>query len=258
MNNQEKLLQSKKEKLGLIRKNNHGTLMKIIKYNGAFDIIIEFQDEYKSKKKVTFDQFKKGNVDNPYDKTVYNIGYIGEGKYNWKDNFEIYAHWQQMLKRCYDPYYLNKYPTYIDCYVCEKWHNFQNFAKWWEENVYNCNNEKMVLDKDILIKGNKIYSPETCLIVPEKINLLFVNGKAVRGNTPIGTNFHKVSGKYQSYCNCYKKKIYLGLYNNVRSAWLMYKFNKELVIQSVANEYKNLIPQKLYDAMMNYEIEYDD
>ena len=139
--------------------NNEGTLMRIIKYRRVNDIFVEFQDEYKANVHTTYSSFKKGNVKNPFHKSVYSVGYIGIGKYKTKLNgkqTKVYEVWQKMLQRCYDPYYINKYPTYIDCYVCKDWHNFQNFAQWWEDNVYNCNNEKMHLDKDILCKGNKI------------------------------------------------------------------------------------------------------
>lgn len=256
--NKIKFEKAKNEVLGLIKENNHGSKMKVVEYNGAFDIIIEFQDEYKVKRKITSSQLKKGTVINPYDKTLHGVGYLGEGKYDCKERHEIYEEWEGMLKRCYDPYALNKFPTYIDCYVCDEWHCFQNFAKWYDENYYEIEGERMCLDKDILIKGNKTYSSETCVFVPEKINLLFSNTRAVRGENPMGVCFHKASGKFQAYCNHYNKKIHLGLYKNARSAWLMYKINKELVIQSTADEYKNLIPEKLYKAMYKWEIEIND
>ena len=192
----------KNERLGKIQYNNKGTLMKIVEYNNSRNVIVEFQDEYKIKVKTRYDCFLDGRVLNPYDKTVYDVGYIGVGKYNNKDYPKIYRTWSDMLKRCYDPYYINKHLTYIDAYVCDEWHNFQNFAKWYEENYYECNNERMNLDKDILIKGNKIYSPETCIFVTEKINKLFIKSDLTRGKYPLGVN-EKYSGNIlKLYVNC--------------------------------------------------------
>ena len=87
-----------------------------------------------------------------------------------------------MLRRCYDEKLHKKYPTYIDCKVCEEWLNFQNFAKWYYNNYYEIENEKICLDKDILHKGNKIYSPDNCVFVPNNINVLFVKSDKSRGD----------------------------------------------------------------------------
>lgn len=198
---------------------------------------------------------------------VYNVGYLGEGRYKVRnENGEItinYREWRDMLRRCYDPYYINKKLTYIDCYVYEEWKNFQNFAKWYEENVYKCNNETMCLDKDILIKGNKIYSPDTCIIIPERINSLFIKSNKRRGECPIGVIYHKRDKVFEAKCgildeNKKKKTVYLGRFNNELDAFLTYKTFKENYIKEVADEYKELIPKKLYDAMYRYEVEIDD
>lgn len=257
----------KNERLGKIQYNNKGTLMKIVEYNNSRNVIVEFQDEYKIKVKTRYDCFLDGRVLNPYDKTVYNVGYIGVGKYNNKDCPKIYRTWSDMLKRCYDPYYINKHLTYIDAYVCNEWHNFQNFAKWYEENYYECNNERMNLDKDILIKGNKIYSPETCIFVTEKINKLFIKSDLTRGKYPLGVN-EKYSGNIlKLYVNCSisdeknkRKEKFLGYFplDKPFQAFTAYKNFKENYIKQVADEYKDLIPKELYEAMYNYKIEIND
>ena len=243
--------------------NTFGTLMRIVEYNNANDIIIEFQDEYKVRKSAIYSDFKKGNIKNPYDKSVYNIGYIAEGKYNKKDYPHIYNKWRNMLMRCYEPYCINKELTYIDCIVCKDWHNFQNFSSWWEKNMYECNNECMDLDKDILVKGNKIYSPETCVIVPRRINLLFTKSDKTRGKYPIGVHWHKANNKFMTKCNVLDKKnnnkrIHLGYYDTAEEAFAIYKQFKENYIKQVADEYKDLIPIKLYEALYKYEVEIDD
>lgn len=246
------------DRIGEKKYNTHGTLMKIIEYKNSKNVLIEFQDEHKYRTIVRYGDFKKGEIRNPYDKTILGIGYLGEGKYSKKINRKPYEVWKKMIQRCYDPYELNRRHGYIDCFVCEEWHCFQNFAQWYEKNCYEIGNEKMCLDKDILYKGNKIYSPETCVFVPNKINVLFTKTDAKRGEYPIGVSF--LRGKLEVQCCDGNKNKYIGLFkiNQVREAWLCYKLNKELVIQSIADEYKDLIPKKLYEALYEYEVEIND
>ena len=255
-----------KDRVGEIRYNTFGTPMKIVEYNKAIDIVIEFQDKHKAKVRTRYGDFKKGEVKNPYDKSVYGVGYVGEGKYKPKENGKItkaYDKWHHMLKRCYDPYELNKYPTYIDCYVCDEWLCFQNFAKWFYKHYYEIPNEIMCLDKDILFKGNKIYSPENCIFVNNRINVLFTKRDKLRGKYPIGVSWDKVSNKFIANCRILdkennKKQINLGRYSSVEEAFLVYKVFKENYIKQVADEYKELIPQKLYEALYKYEVEIND
>lgn len=255
----------KNNRIGEVRINNFGSKMIIIGYRKSIDIDIYFP-EYNWKTKADYSNFLKGSLKCPYEPRIYGIGFLGEGKYKTKENGKItksYDHWRQMLRRCYDPYTINKQLTYANCFVCEEWHNFQNFAQWWEENYYEIEEERMCLDKDILIKDNKIYSPETCLIVPERINILFTKSDAKRGKCPIGVDWHKANNKFRARCSILNKEnnkelIYLGLYNTSEEAFLAYKIFKEKYIKEIADEYKDLIPSKLYKSMYKYEIEIDD
>ena len=199
---------------------------------------------------------------------TFGVGVTGQGEYshlvrniNGKHT-KVYSVWHDMLGRCYNKKYQEKKPTYIGCTVCEEWHNFQNFAKWYEENYYEVNNEEMALDKDILIKGNKIYSPQTCIFVPKRINSLFINAKGRRGNYPIGVSWIERDRVFRSYCSKYingkNKNIYLGSYHSIEEAFMAYKNFKEKYIKEVADEYKNLIPIELYKALNRYKVEITD
>ena len=146
--------------------------------------------------------------------------------------------------------------------MCEEWCNFQNFAKWYENNYYEVESEVMNLDKDILVKHNKIYSPDTCIFVPHRINTLFIKRQNDRGESVIGTNLYK--GKYRVHCHMINPKTgkskeeYLGYYDSQEKAFEIYKYYKERNIKEVADYYKSLIPQKLYDALYDYEVEITD
>ena len=258
-------INKKEERLGEVRKNKEslgGYDMKIIEYKNCRNIVIEFQDKYKAKISTNYQHFEEGSIKNPYYPSVCEIGYVGEGKYKPSENGKdtnAYKVWRNMIERCYDPYELNKKPTYIDCYVCEEWHNFQNFAQWYYKNIYNCNNERMHLDKDILIKGNKIYSPKTCCIVPQRINVMFTKRQNCRGKHPIGVKWHKRDKIFEVRCydkNCNRQ--YLGRFDNEIDAFTCYKNYKEKVIKQVADEYKDLIPKELYEALYRYEVEIND
>ena len=255
----------KDERIGLININTEGTSMEIVRYTSSKDMVVKFLDSFGYEKKTCYKLFKNGNVKNPYDKTVLSVGYLGVGKYpTWDNkvnkNTRIYSTWKSMLERCYDPIHLNKQPAYKDVIVCNGWHNFQNFAEWYEENYYQVKNERMHLEKDILIKGNNIYSPETCIFSPESINYLFIKIKSKRGTYPIGVILHEVSGEFRARCqNQFSKKYqHLGLYDTPELAFYAYKDYKENHIKEVADHYKELIPEELYDAMYRYKVEITD
>ena len=120
----------------------------------------------------------------------------------------------------------------------------------------------MELDKDILFKHNKIYSPKTCVFVPQAINKLFVKRDNDRGDSPIGTT--PVNGKYVVHCNLINpetgksKRKYFGYYETQEKAFEVYKYYKEKNIKEVADYYKDKIPERLYNAMYNYIVEIDD
>lgn len=118
----------------------------------------------------------------------------------------------------------------------------------------------MQLDKDILCKGNKIYSSETCVFVPQYINMLFVKRDSMRGNLPIGVRFNKSnSDKYVATGrNANNKLIHIGSFDSIDEAFSGYKLFKENIIKEVANKHKEQIPRRLYDAMINYKVEIND
>ena len=197
-------------------------------------------------------------------------GYFGEGKYKSRDEngkkTKCYDTWKHMLTRVYSKKYQLKYPTYSECTVCEEWLNFQNFAKWYEENYYEIEGQRMHLDKDILHKGNKHYSPENCVFVPQRINELFTKNNKNRGNYPIGVTEHKRDRVLYARCSVYDKEIKRKKIINIKifpldrpfQAFTCYKNFKEKYIKEVADEYKKLIPNKLYEALYNYKVEIND
>lgn len=166
--------------------------------------------------------------------------------------------WFRMLERCYSERYLAKKPTYRGCCVCDEWLTFSNFEKWFSDpdNGY-C--ERYHLDKDILVKGNKIYSPNTCCFVPQEINSLFIKDNSKRGNLPIGvTNGYKCS--FVAQVNFRGVIQYLGKYDTKEQAFNAYKKEKEVIVKILGDEYykRGLITEKVYKALLNYKVEIND
>lgn len=167
---------------------------------------------------------------------------------------DAYQVWTNMIKRCYNEKVIARREAYRGCTVCEEWLRLSNFLPWYRENC----KPGYQIDKDILIKGNKLYSPETCLGVPRRINALFISARAARGKYPIGVSYRYK--KYVAQINYGSGSVSLGRYNTIEEAFSVYKEAKEKYIKNVAQEYydKGEITKRAYDALMHYEIEITD
>lgn len=239
--------------------------MKIVEYKNSTNIKIEFQDKYKAKVYTVYSAFKKGEVKNPYHPNVYGVGMIGNKhptNINGKQTKE-YNIWREMLYRCSNKNLKEKHPTYKDAICCEEWLLYENFYEWLhsQENFDKwLKGDRWNLDKDILIKNNKVYCPETCCLVPHNVNNLFIKSDATRGKLPIGVSKHKHG--FQVNCNnpFTNTQKYLGIYKTIKKAFLVYKHYKEDVVKQMAKiEYsKGNITRQCYEAMMNYVVEITD
>lgn len=167
-----------------------------------------------------------------------------------------YKYWKSMLTRCYNNRYQKIRPTYKGCEVDDRWKTFSVFKKWFDENYV----EGYELEKDILVKGNKIYGPDTCCFVPSRINHLILNRKRFRGPYPIGVS--KVKGKdyYDAYLTIDGNPRRIGRFLTPEAAFACYKNAKEKRIKEIAREYydKGLITRKVYNALQNYSISITD
>ena len=245
--------------------NNQGSLMRIIEYIDNRNIVVEFQDDYKIRVKTTYGNYKLGSVRNPYAPTVCGVGISGN-KYLIVENkrpTREYNAWLRMLNRCFDKNVQEKQPTYKDVSICNEWLLFDNFYEWLhsQPNFSKWNeNKRWAVDKDIFIKRNKTYSPDTCCLVPQNVNCLFLKREAERGKYPIGVR-HTNDG-YLAVCRnpFLNRAVELGYYSTPEKAFEAYKVYKEDIIKQVAEvEYKaDNITKQCYEAMMNYEVEIDD
>lgn len=129
-----------------------------------------------------------------------------------------------MIGRCYGANIQAKNPTYIGCSVCEEWLVFSNFKQWMEKQDW----KSKQLDKDLLLVGNKVYSPYTCVFVDSVTNKFTIDSGAARGEWPIGVCFHKHTGKFEAQCkNPFTgKNEHLGLFACPEQAHLAWKRRK--------------------------------
>ena len=172
---------------------------------------------------------------NDADYNVYDYGIV-DGKRKIVRICPFYQTWKHMLERCYSDKYQSKYPTYKGCSTYGDWLVFSQFKDWMEKQDWEDNH----LDKDLLIEGNKTYSPDTCIFVPQTVNKFTLERGAARGEHMIGVSLHKVTGKFQSRCrNPFTGKgEYLGLFTNELQAHLTWKSRKhELACQLADSEY---------------------
>ena len=254
-----------KDRTGERNVNSFGSKMIIREYRTNKDIDVYFPEYDWTAKHVIYKNFKNGQIKCPYEKRYFNIGYLGEGKYRVSENRKLkkeYKIWYEMLRRCYDSKLHERYTTYKGCRVEEHLLNFQHMGEWIENNYYEVPGEKMCLDKDILCKGNKVYSRDTCIFVPQRINILFTKSDKTRGKNPIGVYLNSLGNYEVRCCDGYGKQIPLGTYSTEEEAFQVYKNYKEKVIKEVIDSYKGKIPEphysKLKTVMYNYEVEIDD
>ena len=251
------------EKCGETVIQNCGEIAYIVEYVNSKDITVQFKTTGELVK-TTYGNFIKGEVKSHFTPSVFGVGTTGLEPTRDENGelFDSYICWCNMLKRCYSAKFQEKYPTYIGCRVCDDWLYYPNFKNWYDENYYEINNKKSELDKDVLIKGNKIYSPDTCVFVPQFINKLFTKSQKRRGELPIGVSYYKASKKYRASLSVFKneKKTFkhLGYFDTVNEAFEVYRRAKEDNIKEIADNYKDKIPAKLYEAMYSYRVEIDD
>lgn len=173
------------------------------------------------------------------------------------ENLKIaYSSWKEMLRRCYSKKFLETNKTYEKCNVSDEWMYFSNFLKFFNEEY----KEGSQLDKDILIKGNKLYSKNTCCFVPPKINSIIETSKKIRGKHLIGVYYDKSKNKFRAFCSIDNKAKCLGNFDTEIDAFYCYKTFKENHIKEIAKNYykNNMISEKIYNALLNWEINIED
>lgn len=167
--------------VGFIHETKTSGKIEVLSYEGSYNVYVKFLDTGYIRRAES-GHIRKGIVKDPTAKVIFGVACFGEGRYTRGSNKKAYKKWYMMLYRCYDQTQLNRRPRYQDVFVCDEWLNFQNFASWFDDNYI----EGMQLDKDILVDGNKIYSPETCCFVTPRDNIEKATAKNFTFENPDG------------------------------------------------------------------------
>ena len=192
--------------------------------------------------------------------SVCGVGYLGcnlelKTTYNGK-KCNIYTQWKNMIERCYNEKFHQLRPTYEGCTVSDEFKDYSKWREWYDKYPYK--QDDWQLDKDLLAKGNKIYSSETCVFLPHIINSTLTKSNKTRGEYLIGVYFGTHNNKFKSYLSKRGKKMSLGYFENEMDAHLAYKTAKEEYLKELAEEYKGRLDPKAYSALKNYVVDIDD
>jgi hypothetical protein len=192
---------------------------------------------------------------------MYGVGVATEGRHckyvKPKKHTYLFGLWRNMLKRCYCEAVIARHPTYAGCSIAAGWHDFQIFGDWAVSQVgYGV--DGFELDKDLLVRDNKMYGPDTCVFVPHHINSATIGCNSARGEYPKGVHFDKSRGNFQAYHTEFCKRVHLGRHSTVEKAFAAYKVAKEQYIKVLAGMYKDQIDERVYNALLAYEVRIND
>jgi hypothetical protein len=135
-----------------------------------------------------------------------------------------YLVWQKILERCYSEKYLKVKPTYVGCEIHPSWIYLSNFIKWVDSQP-NKDWQNYQPDKDLLIKGNKIYAPDTVVFISRDLNMFMNTNKGQRGEYLLGVSYYpNATLKFRAACSnpFTKKQVKLGFYKTeieAHKAW---------------------------------------
>ena len=248
-----------KDCVGKVCKSTSSGDFKILTCNGARNVEIQFlKTGYKTT--VYLGSIRNGYVKDRYAPSVYDIGIIGDkypSRVNGRNTKE-YMLWCSMLRRCYSDSYKKKHLTYQGCEVSENFKSYEYFYEWCNQQV-GFDNDGWQLDKDLLIKGNKVYSESTCVFIPAEVNTLFVKSDNIRGKHPIGVHWCNTKKAFVAQVNKNKgKPEYLGLFKTELEAFNTYKKAKEAFVKEQAEKWEYEIDLRAYNALMSYTVDIDD
>lgn len=188
-------------------------------------------------------------------KLVYGVG-VNDGKYPTNVNGKIpksYSLWMSLLTRCFRPEKRSR--AYTGCSVSENFKNYSYFHNWCQNQI-GFGQEGFELDKDLLFKGNKLYSEDTCLFIPSRLNKLLLTSDAIRGSLPLGVSAH--GKRFKAQCLREPASPHIGVFNTPEEAFNAYKQVKEAIIKAQAEKWKAHVDPRAFIALMVYEVSISD
>lgn len=235
--------------VGDVFPNNEGSSLTVIHITNSRNIGIKYNDQHGYETTAALTDINNGRVKNPYHPSRFNVGYGGVGHYSTGvkgEHARVYTMWTNMLQRCYSDVYQTNQPSYMGCSVSPAWHNFQHFAHWYVNNPFNYPDYQ--LDKDIIYPGNKVYSPESCVLVPRVINNQFrvTDNFEANNGYPVGV-YSSTSGKRYRAIHA---TLELGTFDTIKEAHNAYLEYRRGYLRQLANDYCNLVDLRVIYALL--------
>ena len=248
-----------KDCVGKILKSKNSGDFKVLKYNDAYNVDVQFlKTGFETRARLG--NIRNGEVKDLYSPSVHGVGILGTrhpSTINGRNTKE-YEIWYSMLSRCYNDASKKHRPTYEGCEVSDNFKYYEYFYEWCNSQV-GFGNQGWHLDKDLLVKGNKVYSEDSCVFIPQEVNSLLIKHEASRGEHLIGVCWCKRDKAFVAQINKNKgKRECLGYFNTEIEAFNAYKQAKESFIKEQANKWKSQIDERAYNALMNYQVDIDD
>lgn len=248
-----------KYKRGNTYKNKYGTTIRLLNRNGIkweAEEVVSGEKLQVHSTVLNVQGFKTKSC-----KTVYGVGYLGYGKFICRDDQGTmspeYSVWANMIKRCYTKYDSEDQhnPLYEHTKVCDEWHNYQVFAEWYTSNIQKFLDKGEIpkIDKDLLSDNFRgtLYSPETCVILPNVINCALIQ-KRTTNTIHNGVHLHK-SGLYVAQVMSNYERVATARFKEPEDAINFYIASKARVIGDLAEQYKDLLSEVAYEKLKNWK-----
>ena len=221
-------------------------MIKILEYTNSNRILVEFENTG-SQRWCSLTHILGKKLYDYYAPVVYGVGFTGQGDFSATKDNRAYRQWHDMMRRCYSDE-VEKFPTYVGVTVCEEWYCFQNFAAWaTKQDAFYYKKPVWQLDKDLLMPGCKIYSPDTCCYLPNKINSFMIK-------TNVNGSYNPKAKSWTFFGKNTEGKKISRTFKDKEEGLTWYKNTKQATMRRLAEEHKHLVPENVYLAMLNWEL----
>ena len=232
--------------------NNSGDEYTITAVTSSNNIAIRYNDLHQYECITTAKHIREGRLKNPYAPSVHVVGYMGVGPYvasiNRTKTLEYHI-WSGILERCYSANRSVNHQTYLNCRVCNEWHNFQIFAHWYV--THPDYGKGYDIDKDVMVPGNTLYSPSTCCMLPSVINKALVGRHDTR-ELPTGVYYNTNKTRYVVKLRKNNEMIHGGTYDDPILAGQIYHALKSEYLSELANAWREHIQPDVYFKLINW------
>lgn len=227
--------------------NGRGNVATVVGYENSNKVSVIFAPDLHIHD-FTAQNLRDGKFFDRYEPSVMGVGFVGIGSYTMKTHPIVDSAWRAMLKRCYSDEVQKVSKSYRGCSVHPDWHNFQVFAEWYtKQEGYGLGFD---LDKDLIVKGNKVYSEWTCCLLPREINSLLQLKESDR-QLPYGISVKR--GKYEVRAKLGGKTVWLGSFSYIGDAEDRYIQSKREYCKKLIEKWQGNLGVEVIDKLEGWD-----